>query len=301
MRRATTFLALILAWTAAGAASGRKPATRPKASTQPAYTPNSGYEDRQLMGWTLRVHKDLLRKERAKLLADTLRELENHFYRIRRVVPAEAVRKLQKVVLWVEYRNPKQAHACYHPSRGWLASHGYNPDKAKGVELGSAATFLRAVGHQPWMILHELAHAYHDQVLGWDHPEIKSAYARAKKSGTYEKVLIWNGRIGRHYAMTNHKEYFAENTEAYFGTNDIYPFVRAELKRHDPTVYRLLEKLWGVRKGTKKRRPGGGASSRPASAPPTVTKALRGRVAAERPVPAPPGRRRRPAPPRRRS
>ena len=42
----------------------------------------------------------------------------------------------------------------------------------------------------------------------------------------------------------NAKEYFAEASEAYFGTNDFYPFVRAELKKHDPEMFRLLEKLW---------------------------------------------------------
>ncbi len=39
-------------------------------------------------------------------------------------------------------------------------------------------------------------------------------------------------------------EHFAEASEAFFGTNDFYPFVRAELRRHDPGMYALLEKLW---------------------------------------------------------
>jgi hypothetical protein len=39
-------------------------------------------------------------------------------------------------------------------------------------------------------------------------------------------------------------EYFAEATEAFFGTNDFYPFVRSELKQHDPQMYDLLRKLW---------------------------------------------------------
>jgi hypothetical protein len=45
--------------------------------------------------------------------------------------------------------------------------------------------------------------------------------------------------------MTDPKEYFAEATEAYFGVNDFYPFVRAELHEHDPGMYQLLEKIWG--------------------------------------------------------
>jgi hypothetical protein len=40
-------------------------------------------------------------------------------------------------------------------------------------------------------------------------------------------------------------EYFAEATEAYFGTNDFYPYVRSELAAHDPAMFALLGKLWG--------------------------------------------------------
>ena len=45
--------------------------------------------------------------------------------------------------------------------------------------------------------------------------------------------------------MSNISEYFAESTEAYFGVNDFYPFVRAELKEHDPAMFSLLEMVWG--------------------------------------------------------
>jgi len=40
-------------------------------------------------------------------------------------------------------------------------------------------------------------------------------------------------------------EYFAESTEAFFGTNDFYPFVRPELREFDPEMFNLLTKLWG--------------------------------------------------------
>jgi len=216
-------------------------------SPKPPDKPTSYYAKRRLRGWTLRVHGDLLKAAHKTLLAETLAELDNHLYRIERVVPARAAAKLKTVVLWIEYDNPKARHAHYHPSAEWLKDSGYNVEKVKGVEFGAARNFLRSVRHQPWTVLHELAHAYHDQVLGWDQPKIMAAYGAAAKSGTYEKVLIWNGRIGRHYAMTNHKEYFAESTEAYFGTNDFYPFVKAELKRHDPKMYALLGDLWGVK------------------------------------------------------
>jgi len=100
----------------------------------------------------------------------------------------------------------------------------------------------------PVFALHELAHAYHDRVLGFDEPRILSAYEKAKAGGTYEKVERRDaqGRVstGRAYAMTDHKEYFAETAEAFFGTNDFFPYVREELGRHDPEMFALLQTLW---------------------------------------------------------
>ena len=64
------------------------------------------------------------------------------------------------------------------------------------------------------MILHELAHAYHDQVLSFENRDIIGAYQAMKKEGIYEKVLLYTGRTVRHYGLSNHKEYFAESTEA---------------------------------------------------------------------------------------
>ena len=86
----------------------------------------------------------------------------------------------------------------------------------------------------PYVILHELAHAYHDQILNFNHKEIIDAYERAEKQGLYKQVLLFRGGKTSHYARTNHKEFFAEMTESYLGVNDFYPFVRAELQEHDP-------------------------------------------------------------------
>jgi hypothetical protein len=47
--------------------------------------------------------------------------------------------------------------------------------------------------------------------------------------------------------MNNEKEYFAESTEAFFGVNDFYPFVRAELKEYDPEMCALQGEVWGVK------------------------------------------------------
>jgi hypothetical protein len=48
-----------------------------------------------------------------------------------------------------------------------------------------------------------------------------------------------------HYALTNQKEFFAEMTESYFGSNDFYPFVAGELKQAEPEIFELLAEIWG--------------------------------------------------------
>jgi hypothetical protein len=205
------------------------------------------YETRPIEGWTVLVNRDFLRQRRS--LADrTLTLLQYQLYQIVRRVPAEAVKKLRKVRIWVEENEPNTKCMAYHPHVDWLKAHGVNPEKAKCVEIANARNFLDWTVEQPWMVLHELSHAYHHQFLndGFKNPRVKAAYDRAMKSKIYEKVLRFNGRNERAYALNDPMEYFAEATEAFFGTNDYYPFVRAELKRHDPVAYDLLTKVWGV-------------------------------------------------------
>ena len=106
------------------------------------------------------------------------------------------------------------------------------------------------------MVLHEMAHAYHHQFLpdGFDNADVKAAYLRAKRAGLYDKVQRINGRDEKAYAMQDPMEFFAENSEALFGTNDFYPFVRSELNRHDPETGEMLRAAWGVEDGRGKRQ-----------------------------------------------
>ena len=200
----------------------------------------SEYQPREIEGWRVLVNRRLLDGRGAA----ALKLLETKLQDVVRAVPLLAVVELRKVPIWLGVDDGHAPGAEYHPSREWLAANGYNPDKAKGVEIGSAANFVKWSNEQPSMLLHELAHAYHDRVLGFDHAGIREAYAEAKSRGLYDPVLRWNGRRERAYAMKDEKEYFAEGSEAYFGTNDFYPFVRAELKEHDPRLFRVLEEAW---------------------------------------------------------
>lgn len=207
------------------------------------YVATDEYLPQQLEGWTVRVNRRLLNEDK-ELGQRALKLLELKLFEIKLLVPPKACEQLQKVPIWLGVNDGHAPCAEYHPNRAWLKDNGYNPDKAKGVEIGCAAKFLDWVKQQPMMILHELSHAYHDQVLSFDHADVRQAFDRAKDSRRYESILRVNNRRERAYAITNPQEYFAECSEAFFGQNDFYPFVRAELKQHDPEMFDLLAKLW---------------------------------------------------------
>jgi len=160
---------------------------------------------------------------------------------------------LRQVAIWLDLTHGRLRPMQYHPSAGWLRENGYTTNLAKCVHIPDASNFAdpREQHRQPWAVLHELAHAYHDQVLGFEHPPIVAAWRRFKESPAHQSVLQIGGRNEKPYASTDAKEFFAEMTEAYFGLNDFYPFHRAELKRDEPELYALLKQIWGPVPGEK--------------------------------------------------
>ncbi|MEQ8763984.1 MAG: hypothetical protein RL885_08655 [Planctomycetota bacterium] len=199
---------------------------------------------RSMRGFTIRVDARLLEAgEHETIGRDVLELLERKLFDVERAVPKPVLEELRKVTIWVEYE-AKDPCAVYHPSREWLIEHDYEPGKARCVEIANAKNFLAWTRHQPAMVIHELMHAYHHQVLGYGHAGIREAFEKARESGAYDEVLHIQGSKKRHYALSNEREYFAEICEAWFGTNDFFPFVRAELKEHDAAGHALLEKLF---------------------------------------------------------
>lgn len=217
-------------------------------------------EDAKKIGWIVPVEKDiegwkvsvdplLLSGEHAKEGEAALKMLANHLQRIAILVPEKPLANLRKLGIQIEWHHPELGNMQYHPSADWLVSNGYDPGLEKKVHIPRAMDLLsrQQMLKHPAVILQELAHAYHDQILSFDDPSIIGAYDAAMKAGNYEKVMQHNGGMVKHYATTDHKEYFAEATEAYLYRNDFYPFVAGELKVQDPGAYAVMEKVWGKR------------------------------------------------------
>lgn len=212
-------------------------------------TPDIQREKRMIEGWTVQINSKLLEKDKATteraivLLTDQLKT-------IKRDVPLAAVTKLQKVTLWfsTEYKGVRPT-AEYHPGAQWLRDNGRDPIMVHGVEFTNVANFEREVERMPLFVLHELAHSYHDQILGFNNKQVEAAYQHAKASGKYDLVQRWLGtkfadKPEKAYAMNNAQEYFAEGTEAFFGRNDFFPFTRDELKQTDMELFLLLNLVW---------------------------------------------------------
>ena len=202
--------------------------------------------EQQMEGWTVAVVPEVLAPANRAVGEEALKALANHLQRVRYIVPADRLRRLQEFAIWIDWKH-ELGNMQYHPSRGWLISNGHDPRLVKHVHIPRAKQLLDPGqwAKHPYAVLHELAHAFHDQELGFDNREIVDTFNQMKSEGSYDKVLLYTGRRVRHYGLNNHKEYFAESTEAYFGVNDFYPFVRAELREHDPRMFRLMERIWG--------------------------------------------------------
>jgi len=223
----------------------KQPHTKPV--KQP--TAEDRFEIRNVEGWTVYINRDV-RKEHAGDLAQTLEHLRWELYQVKLAVPAAAVSNMQEnTPIWMEYS--ERVSLSYHPSRNWLIARGYTvPKDPRSMMSLSVRSHYRDSYRHPFVIFHELVHGYDFHFIGkgrrYGNDECQANYERMMKTRTYEKVQIWHGRKGSHYARSNRMEYMAENSEAYFAVNDIYPFVRAELREHDPKMARLIERYWGV-------------------------------------------------------
>lgn len=207
----------------------------------------TAHSTRNLEGWTVRVDDRLLKGDQAAAGARALKLLEARLVAVAVVVPEKSLAKLRTITIELDLNYGDLRAMQYHPDAGWLKEHGYSELLAKCVHIPDIEDFLEPEGihSQPWVVLHELAHGFHDQIIGFDDLRVIAAWKKFRESGKYKSVLTASGRMHEHYGVTDAKEFFAEMTECYFGSNDFYPFVAGELKQADPEIFALLADIWG--------------------------------------------------------
>ncbi|HEV7401519.1 MAG TPA: hypothetical protein VGO11_01285 [Chthoniobacteraceae bacterium] len=208
----------------------------------------TAHQTRTLEGWTVRVDERLLSGPDSATGERALKLLDARLMEIGLVMSAEPLAKLREIPIQLDLNHGALKVAQYHPSAGWLKEHGYSEQLEKCVHIPNAAQFLsRYENHRmPFVLLHELAHGYHDRVLGFENARIAAIWEKWKEGMRgHEVVLMDNGTKREHYGLTNAKEFFAEMTESYLGQNDFYPFNAGELAEAAPDVYKMMVEIWG--------------------------------------------------------
>ena len=212
---------------------------------------------RKIEGFTVFVSSKAIAKAPA-VTKQALAHMKQQLFQITVALPPKAVSQLKRVPIWLA-AGEKKLGIAFHPARSWLTGRGYKPPAPKSlIGIVSGKHFLHEALRQPWLTFHELTHGYDWFTLGnlkqYGNQLNADGYRQAMKSGKYKSALHWNSRRRKPYHATNKMEFFAETSEAFFGTNDIFPFVRAELRDHDPASYRMVAALWGVNLADEHKR-----------------------------------------------
>lgn len=240
-------------------AQSKKEAAKSKAKpAQPAY------KKATIHGFTLMINPEVYKhNDDPRWRRKPIEVLELELGTIVRRLPERYVKALRRIVLWVEWEDTDDPDlkegvvAKYYGVMGnlalWSLGKNKHPGKANSVEVINMKSLTRE--HQPGVklercvLLHELAHAVHFQLLGANNGVIKATYQQAMKRGLYDEAKDVYGRTRKPpYAARNEKEYFAELSCAYLDKLHYFPFTADELKEHDPQGYKLMEKIWGTRK-----------------------------------------------------
>jgi hypothetical protein len=221
-----------------------------QSASAPPTCDTPSYEDRycrfQLEGWTVELNAALIR-DNPSLAGTTLDGLRRQLKDIVGRVPAVRVAELRRITVWIE---PQQGpgdepQLVHHPTGStWPEDHGYPPAQRGSIKIRNAQHFVNRLQGVYAQVLHEFAHAYHEVILGFDDRSVANAFENAIQTGLHQSVAYKGGGSKRSYALTNHKEYFAELSEAYFGSNDYFPFNRAELQSYDPIGFAAVRAAW---------------------------------------------------------
>ena len=217
-----------------------------------------GYRTLQIAGFVVLADPDVVEPPET-LERSPLQVLEGELKTIGRIVHAQALAELRKLTIWAEWdenqglgngRSGKAVAVYYGGSQRGMLAAGKNPLKANNITILSTRDLTRE--HQPGrdsgrcVLLHEMVHAVHHKILGFDNARITAAYQQALERGKLERGS---------YAATNPPEFLAEMSCAYLDRLQYFPRDREELKKHDPATFQLMATIWsGAESAANKAR-----------------------------------------------
>ena len=216
-------------------------------------TPPANWELRSIKGFTVLVHEEVLRQPADRWHRKPLDVLETEFDDLKRVVGPRLAELLRQIPVWVRWNAvdpgaPSAIAFYYGYPANVLARAGREPLMANSIEIVSLKRLgearLPGSKFQQVITLHEMAHAIHHRLLGFDAPEVTAAFQTAIERKLYDSASDRTGRVSRAYARTNAMEYFAEISCAYLDSCFYYPFTYSDLKQHDPVGFALMDAVW---------------------------------------------------------
>jgi len=205
--------------------------------TAQATNPLENYKQHNLHGFTVMINKQVVKDK--GLYQRLIKQVDQDILAIIQVMPEWSLDVLRETTVWFENGLPPPLGNNFFFNGSKKMSQKHNQVHTYGhVVAGNSKSYLAVAGIHPFQLLHELTHAYHQFVTKHNYQPILDAYSNAINKGLH--------KYGSHYPRKNHKEYFSETTESYFGRNAIYPRNRQELAKHDPKGYCAVVKAWGL-------------------------------------------------------
>lgn len=243
-------------WIITAQESKEKPKLADKLPAKPDNAePVPGRKLKKIEGFSFLLSEEAAGIDPAKYKRPPLEVLERECKAMTRAFSPKVLDLFRKLTIWVEWdvkaplnnRRPGKVIAAYYPETPQQSvAAGRHALQAKSITIYSLKSLTESA--QPdndsgdsATLLHEFVHAVHDQLLGENHEGIKAMYEQAMERRLYEKEC---------YASTNHREFFAELSCAYLDRLSYYPHNRADLKKHDPFTFKVLETVWAGAKST---------------------------------------------------
>ena len=239
--------ALIACFVLAAPALAQKSAEKPAPYKKPPVVV-PGYVAYKIQGFTVYVSDETLAVPEGKFERSPIDVLDGELGTVAAAMDKKSVDALRRLVIWAEWADAKEGEtgrgtpvALYRSGPpASMVRQGLHPLKSKTVDVVNMESLTQE--HQPkrdshrCVLLHEFAHAVHDQLIGWENPAVKAAFAQAMERKLYDKGQ---------YVTTSSAEFFAELTCSYLDRLNYYPATREDLQKHDPATYKLMQKVWG--------------------------------------------------------
>ena len=184
-----------------------------------------------LEGWLVALPLELLTTE-PLLAEDLIVRLGSDLNQIDALLPESALGLLRGVRLVVELDA--------------MNSLGFYRSSDEGeIHLVRAEGYLGLEARSTGLLVHELAHAWHHQALGWSDPSIQEAYDEAMEAELYaQPPPAWLYSAAGDCAGRNSKEYFAVLSASWFWFSHHSPYDREGLLEHDPVGAMVVEAAW---------------------------------------------------------